>query len=90
MFDSVPDGYDPNFYGFLVYDEKKALPSKSPLLENTDFDDTQLCTSTSNKWDDVDTYDHVDRQIIIDMDFTTILDMNRYVECRSHWTLSAN
>jgi|SRR3569833_330059 len=80
MFDDVPKGYNPTFYGWLVYDSKKALPKKSPMASLDVFDDMSLSTASCNKYDQVDVYRHVDRQIIVDMDFTTINDMNRYVE----------
>ncbi|KAI1435430.1 multicopper oxidase [Xylaria sp. CBS 124048] len=73
MFDEIPAGYNPNFYGFLVYDPAKPLPAKVPLPDNpAHFDDLDLVTSEAYKADQVAAYDHVDRQVLLDLNFTTI------------------
>ncbi|KAI1827062.1 multicopper oxidase [Xylaria intraflava] len=73
MFDEVPDGYDPNFYGYLVYDSTKPLPAQTPLPTTpAHFDDLDLVTSTAYQADQVAAYDHADRQIILNLNFTTI------------------
>ncbi|KAI0202335.1 multicopper oxidase [Astrocystis sublimbata] len=78
MFDEVPDGYDSNFYGYLVYDSTKPMPPKTPLSATANFlDDTKLSTSPAYKVDQVAAYDHVDLQIVLDMNFTVIDNQTR-------------
>ncbi|KAI0427174.1 multicopper oxidase [Xylaria sp. FL1042] len=78
MFDEVPDGYNPNFYGYLVYDSSKPLPAQDPLPENPDyFDDLDLVTSSAYTADQVATYDHVDQQFILNLNFSIINNQTR-------------
>ncbi|KAI9873854.1 MAG: hypothetical protein M1830_010520 [Pleopsidium flavum] len=73
MFDSVPPGLNLNVSGFLVYDDKKALPS------------TPLSLPTFNAYDDFGLVpqDHqallgpVDHTVTLNADFTTINGSNR-------------
>lgn len=84
MFDSTPANYNPNFYGYLVYDDRKPLPPQKPITNLTTVDDIDLVTARYNPFiDHVDAYDHVDHQIILTMDFTTIDNKNRYDPCRT-------
>ncbi|KAH8896981.1 hypothetical protein GQ53DRAFT_890616 [Thozetella sp. PMI_491] len=77
MFDDIPPGYNPLFYGYLIYDNAKALPTKKSFPNLRVFDDMDLVTSTSNQWDQAQTYTTVDRQIILNMGFTDLDDQNR-------------
>ncbi|KAI1177757.1 multicopper oxidase [Nemania sp. FL0916] len=78
MFDDVPDGYDPNFYGYLTYDASKPLPKQVPLPSNPDYlDETVLSTSSAFTADQVAEYDHVDHQIILNLNFTAINNQTR-------------
>ncbi|KAK8856984.1 multicopper oxidase [Apiospora arundinis] len=80
MFDSIPANYNPNFYGYLVHDDRQSLPSQKPITNLTVVDDLTLVTAKYNPFiDQVDAYDHVDHQIIINMDFTTINNQNRAI-----------
>ncbi|KAK3939678.1 Cupredoxin [Diplogelasinospora grovesii] len=79
MFDDVPAGYDPNYYGYLVYNTRKPLPSKAPITDLTIFDDLDLVTSNANRYGQNREYENVDRQIILDMDFTTMSGVNRAI-----------
>ncbi|KAI0403683.1 multicopper oxidase [Xylaria palmicola] len=78
MFDEVPDGYNPNFYGYLVYDSTKPLPAKVPLPENPEYlNDLDLVTSPAYVADQVAAYNHVDRQIVLNLNFSIINDQTR-------------
>ncbi len=78
MFDEVPDGYNPNFYGYLVYDSSKPLPTQVPLPDSPDyFDDINLVTSPAYTADQVATYDNVDLQVILNLNFSTINNQTR-------------
>ncbi|KAK7911605.1 Cupredoxin [Apiospora marii] len=80
MFDSIPPNYDPNFYGYLVCDEHKPLPTQNPITDLTVKDDIDFITSTYNPWiSQAEVYDHVDHQIVFTMDFTTIDNQNRAI-----------
>ncbi|KAK6849083.1 hypothetical protein PG995_012916 [Apiospora arundinis] len=80
MFDSIPANYNPNFYGYLVHDDRQPLPPQKPITNLTVVDDLTLVTAKYNPFvDQVDAYDHVDHQIIITMDFTTINNQNRAI-----------
>lgn len=74
----LPNDYNPNFYGYLMYDASKPLPEKQALPAGLPpFDDMVLVTSTANHYDQVDVYDKVDRQIVMDVEFTIIDGMTR-------------
>ncbi|KAI1366313.1 multicopper oxidase [Xylaria arbuscula] len=78
MFDEVPEGYDPNFYGYLVYDSSKPLPAKVPLPDNPAyFDDLDLVTSTAYAADQVAAYDNVDLQLILNTNFSIVNNQTR-------------
>ncbi|KAI1169169.1 multicopper oxidase [Nemania serpens] len=78
MFDEIPDGYNPNFYGYLVYDSSKPLPTQVPLPDSPDhFDDIDLVTSTAYTLDQVATYDKVDLQLVLNLNFSIIDDQTR-------------
>ncbi|KAI8954441.1 multicopper oxidase [Xylaria longipes] len=78
MFDEVPDGYNPNFYGYLVYDSSQPLPPQIPLPQNTEYlDDTQLATSPAYTADQVFVYDHVDVQLVLNLNFSIINNQTR-------------
>jgi hypothetical protein len=78
MFDEVPDGYNPNFYGYLSYDSSKPLPPQIPLPDSPDYlDDTKLSTSPAYVADQVSTYNYVDRQIILNLNFSIIDNQTR-------------
>jgi hypothetical protein len=56
-----------------MYDSSKPLPPKIPLLPGAPvFDDIDLVTSTANQYDQVEAYGKPDRQIIMNLAFTTI------------------
>jgi iron transport multicopper oxidase len=78
MFDEVPDGYNPNFYGYLVYDSTKPLPAQTPLPDSpATFDDLDLVTSSAYTADQVAEYGYVDKQIILNLNFSIINDQTR-------------
>ncbi|KAI1428862.1 multicopper oxidase [Xylaria sp. FL1777] len=78
MFDEVPDGYNPNFYGYLVYSSSKPLPTQVPLPDSPPyFDDINLVTSPAYVADQVATYDNVDQQIILNLNFSIINNQTR-------------
>ncbi|KAI0388597.1 multicopper oxidase-domain-containing protein [Xylariaceae sp. FL0594] len=78
MFDEVPDGYNPNFYGYLVYDSSKSLPAQTPLPDSPAvFDDLDLVTSPAYTSDQVAEYGTVDKQIILNLNFSIINDQTR-------------
>ncbi|KAI0550600.1 multicopper oxidase [Xylaria curta] len=78
MFDEVPDGYNPNFYGYLVYDSSKPLPPKVPLPDSpATLDDTKLSTSSAYTADQVSVYGQVDTQIILNLNFSIINNQTR-------------
>ncbi|KAK5634915.1 hypothetical protein RRF57_010627 [Xylaria bambusicola] len=78
MFDEVPDGYDPSFYGYLVYDSSKSLPAQVPLPDSpAHFDDINLVTSPAYTVDQVATYNHVDLQLVLNMNFSIINNQTR-------------
>ncbi|KAI8632680.1 multicopper oxidase [Xylariaceae sp. FL1651] len=78
MFDEVPDGYNPNFYGYLVYDSSKPLPAHVPLPDSPDYlDDIDLVTSPAYTTDQAAEYGHVDRQIILNLNFSIIDNQTR-------------
>lgn len=62
-----------------MYDSTKPLPPKVPLLPGAPFDDIDLVTSTANQYDQVEAYDKVDQQILLNLDFATIDGQTRYV-----------
>jgi len=75
MFDSVPPGLNPNVSGFLVYDEKKALPSAPLSLPKFNaYDDFGLVPQ-----DHQTLLGPVDHTVTISADFTTIEGSNRSV-----------
>lgn len=79
MFDSIPMDYDPNFYGYLTHDLHGPLPPQNPITDLNVIDDIDLVTSSYNPYiDQVETYDNVDYQIIMTMDFTVINNQTRY------------
>ncbi|KAJ2989114.1 hypothetical protein NUW58_g3630 [Xylaria curta] len=73
MFDETPGSYNSNFYGYLIYDSSKPLPTQAPLPQNPRyFDDIDLATSSAYVADQVSVYGHVDIQLILDLNFTII------------------
>jgi len=72
MFDHVPTWSNPNFYGYLVYNDKKPLPSPIPLVNATIFDDFKLVPK-----DKQHAYLNVDHQIVMTMNFDDDEGVNR-------------
>jgi iron transport multicopper oxidase len=72
MFDHVPTWANPDVYGYLIYDSKKALPPVSPLRTYDVFDDFQLIPK-----DRTTAFTNVDRQIMITMNFDDDDGVNR-------------
>lgn len=55
LFDTVPDGLNPNVTGWLVYNDKEPLPDPTLLDEFDPFDDYTLVPQ-----DGLELYDKVD------------------------------
>jgi iron transport multicopper oxidase len=62
LFDRVPDTLNPNVTGYLVYDEKKDLPTPAFVDEFDPFDDFTLVPSDGKK-----IFDHVDYSFNLDV-----------------------
>ncbi|KAI2633347.1 multicopper oxidase [Xylaria nigripes] len=78
MFDEIPEGYNPNFYGYLVYNSSKPLPDQVPLPDSpAHFDDLDLATSAAYTLDQAAEYEHVDHQVVLNLNFTTINNQTR-------------
>ncbi|KAI9753449.1 MAG: hypothetical protein M4579_005169 [Chaenotheca gracillima] len=73
LFDAIPDALNPNVTGWLVYDQAKETPDAALLSEWTDFDDFTLVPT-----DGLKIYDHVDRQITLDMKMDNLGDGANY------------
>lgn len=69
MFDSVPDGLNPNVTGWLVYDSKQALPAPKDVDSFEPFDDFKLVP-----WDKEEAFDRVDQSITLDVKMENLID----------------
>ncbi|KAL1800988.1 hypothetical protein ACET3X_001330 [Alternaria dauci] len=73
LFDEVPEGLNPNVTGWLVYDDKKELPTPKEMETFEPFDDFALVP-----YDKEELYDHVDRSITLDMKMDNLDDGANY------------
>lgn len=69
LFDSVPEGLNPNVTGWLVYDDKQALPEPKGVEAFEPFDDVTLVP-----WDKEGAYDRVDQSITLDVKMDVLND----------------
>jgi iron transport multicopper oxidase len=72
MFDHIPPDAQPNVYGYLIYDSSKPLPPVTPLTNLTEFNDMVL-----QPQDGMGALRNTDHQILITMDFSDGLGINR-------------
>jgi iron transport multicopper oxidase len=78
MFDELPPGFNPDFFGYLVSNPAKPLPAKTPMPEKPQVvDDINFVTSTSNWFGQVAEYTNVDVQLIWNMNFTNATGQTR-------------
>ncbi|RMZ70831.1 Iron transport multicopper oxidase FET3 [Pyrenophora seminiperda CCB06] len=73
MFDSVPEGLNPNVTGWLVYDEKKEMPTPKDIHSFEPFDDINLVP-----YDKQTAFDHVDQTVKLDMNMGNLDDGANY------------
>jgi iron transport multicopper oxidase len=69
LFDTVPEGLNPNVTGWLVYDDKQALPAAKSVETFKPFDDFKLVP-----WDKEGVFDHVDQSITLDVKMDNLID----------------
>ena len=69
LFDKVPKNLNPNVTGWLVYDEKKALPTPAFVHEFAPFDDFALVPT-----DHEELFDRVDYSINLDVSMNNLGD----------------
>jgi iron transport multicopper oxidase len=72
MFDVIPPWVKPDVFGYLMYNNKKPLPTPTPLRNLTQIDDLTLLPRDAQLC-----HDKVDRQIMMVMDFKPINGVNR-------------
>ncbi|USP80192.1 multicopper ferroxidase [Curvularia clavata] len=73
LFDSVPEGLNPNVTGWLVYDDKQPLPEAKSVDSFEPFDDFNLVP-----WDKEGAYDRVDQSITLDVKMDNLNDGANY------------
>ena len=69
LFDTVPDGLNPNVTGWLVYDEKKEMPTPKDIDSFESFDDFNLVP-----YDKQTVFDRVDQTVTLDMNMGNLDD----------------
>ena len=69
LFDTVPEGLNPNVTGWLVYDDTKEKPAAKEIDAFEPFDDFDLVP-----YDKEELLDHVDRSITLDMKMDNLAD----------------
>lgn len=69
LFDTVPEGLNPNVTGWLVYDDKQALPEAKSVEAFEPFDDFNLVP-----WNKEGAYDRVDQSITLDVKMDVLND----------------
>lgn len=69
LFDTVPDGLNPNVTGWLVYDDKQPMSEAKAVDSFEPFDDFKLVP-----WDKEEVFDHVDQSITLDVKMDNLMD----------------
>ncbi|RAR11840.1 multicopper oxidase [Stemphylium lycopersici] len=73
LFDTIPEGLNPNVTGWLVYDDTKALDAPKTVAAFEPFDDFELVP-----WDKEGVFESVDRSITLDVKMDNLNDGANY------------